>query len=102
MIYGNDKIWNVRNSGVDKVELALKFRRDGIAERADSRLSSAGVRVGSKVGVEQLVGLADGDGHLQPVSSRRDRLYGQTGLLQPRIDGLDGLRGRCNVLLDLL
>ena len=86
---------------VDEVEVALELGRDGVREGADGLRAGLVVRVDGEVGVEEVVGLADGDLKREPVAGRGDRLRVDVVLLQPSVDGIHAfLRGR-DELLDL-
>lgn len=63
---------NSRDSGVDKVEMANELCGNGVAQGANGLLAGVGVLEHGEFGVQKFVGLADRDGHAEPVSGRRD------------------------------
>ena len=84
---------------VDEVEVALELGRDGVREGADGLRAGLVVRVDGEVGVEEVVGLADGDLKREPIAGRGDSLRVDVVLLQPSVDGIYAfLRGRDELL----
>lgn len=96
-----EKWVNIRNGGVDKVEMANEISRDRIAKGADGLLAACNMGVHFEGGVKELVGLAHGHGDAKPIASRRDGLCSQVSILEPRVDSLDALGSRRYELLNL-
>ena len=79
--------------------MALELGRDGVREGADGLRAGLVVRVDGEVGVEEVVGLADGDLKREPIAGRGDSLRVDVVLLQPSVDGIYAfLRGRDELL----
>ena len=90
-----------RHRGVDKVEVALELSRDRVREGADGLEARVLVLEDGEVGVEELVGLADGDLEREPVTGGRDGLGGDAVLLQPGVDSVDAVLRRSDELVHL-
>lgn len=80
-----------RSSRVHQLDVILEVRGDGIFQCADGRLPALDVREVAKVGVEELTGLADRDGELDPFSCGRHSGSSDIMLGKPGANGIDTL-----------
>ncbi len=81
--------------------MPLELSGDGVRQGADSLEARLVVREHGEVGIEELVGLADGHLERQPVAGGRDGLRSETVLSEPGVDGVDRLGARSDELLNL-
>ena len=77
---------------MDEIEVSLEVRWDGVLQRADSLLAGLRVSEHSEVGIEHLVGLADGHRDAEPIPSGRDGGGSDAVGREEGVDGLHGLR----------
>lgn len=70
-----------------QVQVANQVGRDRVRERTNALLARGGVGEHGKLGVEEVVGLADWHADGEPVTSRRDRHRLEAVLLEPCVDG---------------
>lgn len=71
---------------MDNLDGTLEGGRDRVSESADEALASLGVGEGLELGVEKSVGLADGSGDREPVTSDGGSRSGEAVLSKPFLD----------------
>jgi len=85
-----------------KLDVSLERCRDGIRQGANGLFSSALLGKDREVSSEKLIGLRDGNGDSQPVSSRGNGLCSQAIGAEETVDGINGFGFRGNKGLNLL
>ena len=87
---------------MNEFQVILEIRRNGILHGTDDLGACCAVGENGEVGVEELIGFADWNRELEPVSGGGDGARVNVVLLQPRIDRIDSLSGGLDEALDLL
>ena len=81
--------------------MTLQGRRDGVGERTGELGLGLGVVEDGEVCLEEGVGLADGDGELEPVASGGNSICRDVVGREPFLNQRNGLWGRRNKGFDL-
>lgn len=100
-MYCSEAHGDIRDGRMDQVNKADKVGGDGIGKSANSLFAGLLVFERGKIGVEELVGLADRDVDRDPVTSRRLLDGSEAVFREPLVDSGDRLGLRSNESLNL-
>jgi hypothetical protein len=86
---------------MNHLDVRNEISGERVCHGADGCLATGFVLERNKLGVKQLVGLGDGKAKLEPITCWRCGLGGDLVLAEPCVDGINGLLGGTNKVLDL-
>ena len=81
--------------------MTLEVDRNRIGQCPNELLATSIMRVNVKIGIEQLVGVLNGESEFEPIIGGVDRLRGDAIVSQPSVDGIRSFRRRPDMIHDL-